>query len=199
MLLHMDESFPTERSGELMSVGDTALVVVDVQEKLIPLIGGASRIVWNIERLLEGAEILGLPAVGTEQYPEGLGATIESVASRLADKHEKLAFSAAECAPFASLRAQGVFRVLLVGIETHVCVQQTALDLMASGFRVYVAVDATGARSDVDRDVALRRMETTGVTLTTTEAALFEWCKVAGTPEFKRISQLVRQSPPPVQ
>jgi nicotinamidase-related amidase len=196
MLPRMNEPFPIERSGELMSAGDTALVVVDVQEKLIPLIAAASRMVWNIERLLDGAKILGVPAIATEQYPQGLGSTIESLASRLDGAHEKIAFSAVGCAPFAALREQGVFRVLLVGIETHVCVQQTALDLIAAGFRVYVAVDAVGARNDVDCEVALRRMETTGVTLTTTEAALFEWCQVAGTAEFKQISQLVRLSGP---
>jgi nicotinamidase-related amidase len=179
-----------------MSPGDTALVVVDAQEKLMPLVKGSARIVWNIERLLDGAKILGVEALATEQYPQGLGATVPSLASRLDEKHEKLAFSAGGCAPFAALGEKGVFRVLLAGIETHVCVQQTALDLLAAGYRVYVAVDAVGARFEVDHEIALRRMETTGVVLTTTEAALFEWCQVAGTQQFKQISQLVRQKPP---
>ena len=87
--------------------------------------------------------------------------------------------------------------MLLCGVEAHVCVQQTVLDLMAAGFRVYVAVDAVGARHAIDHDTALSRMEATGATLTTTESAMFEWCEVAGTPEFKQISALVRESPPP--
>ena len=82
-------------------------------------------------------------------------------------------------------------------IEAHVCVQQTVLDLLTDGFRVYLAVDAIGARFEIDRTVALGRMEASGATLTTTEAALFEWCETAGTPEFKQISALVRELPPP--
>lgn len=192
----MDEPIPIERSGEMMAADDTALVVVDVQQKLIPLVRGSARIMWNIERLLAGAEILGVSRIATEQYPKGLGSTIESLANCVDETHEKIAFSAAGCAPFALFTEQGVRRVLLVGIETHVCVQQTALDLLAAGFRVYVAVDAVGARYDVDHDIALRRMEISGAVLTTAEAALFEWCEIAGTPRFKQISQLVRQPPP---
>jgi nicotinamidase-related amidase len=86
--------------------------------------------------------------------------------------------------------------VLVSGIETHVCVQQTVFDLLAEGFRVYLAVDALGTRHASDHDTALRRMDSAGATLTTTEAALFEWCQVAGTPEFKQISQLVREAAP---
>jgi isochorismate hydrolase len=86
---------------------------------------------------------------------------------------------------------------LVAGIEAHVCVQQTVLDLMTDGFRVYLAVDAVGARFEIDRTIALRRMESSGATLTTTEAALFEWCDASGTSEFKQISALVREAPPP--
>jgi nicotinamidase-related amidase len=84
--------------------------------------------------------------------------------------------------------------VLVAGIEAHVCVQQTVLDLLAEGFRVYVAADAIGSRHAIDLDIALRRLEASGAVLTTTEAALFEWCEVAGTPEFKQISALVRET-----
>ena len=91
-------------------------------------------------------------------------------------------------------RAAGIHRVLICGIEAHVCVQQTALDLLAGGFQVIVAVDATSSRNRVDYEIALRRMEISGVLLTTTEAALFEWCRQAGTTEFKAISALVKDS-----
>jgi nicotinamidase-related amidase len=86
--------------------------------------------------------------------------------------------------------------VLVCGIETHVCVLQTALDLAANGFEPYLAVDAIGARKSVDHETALRRMEASGVILTTTETAMFEWCRTAGTPEFKRISALAKETPP---
>lgn len=185
------------RSPELMSAEDTALVVVDVQEKVIRLVPERERIVWNIRRLLDGAAALGVPVVATEQYPQGLGATVPELRQRLGDVPDKTAFSCAACAElFEPLQARGVFRLLLAGIESHVCVQQTALDLMAAGFRVYVAADAIGARGALDHEIALRRMDSSGATLTTTEAALFEWCRDADRPEFKRISELIKERPP---
>lgn len=185
------------RSPELMSRGDTALVVIDVQEKLIPHVAGQARIVWNIRRLVDGAKILGLPVLGSEQYPQGLGPTVGELASGLGPLPAKVAFSCGGCAGlFDGLRERGIHRLLLTGIETHVCVQQSAYDLLTAGFRVYLAVDAVGSRYSIDREIALRRLEMSGITLTTTEAALFEWCERAGTPEFKAISQLVRESGP---
>ncbi len=186
-----------ERSPELMSSADSALLVVDVQEKLMPLIPGQQTIVWNIRRLLDGAEILRVPVHATEQYPAGLGPTVAELAGKLKAPAAKIAFSSAVCTEIvAALDAAGRHKVLVVGIEAHVCIQQTVLDLLAGGFRVYVAVDAVGARHDVDYQTALGRMDSCGATLTTTEAALFEWCQQAGTPEFKRISALVREQPP---
>ncbi|MEO8494019.1 MAG: isochorismatase family protein [Planctomycetota bacterium] len=193
----MTEPRRLPRSPELMSRSDSALLVVDVQEKLISLIPRYERIVWNIGRLLDGAKTLGVRAVATEQYPRGLGPTTKVLAERLGAVPEKLTFSCGGCPEvFEELRDAGVFKILVVGIEAHVCVQQTVLDLLADGFRVYLAVDAIGARYEVDYETALRRMDSAGATLTTTEAALFEWCDAAGTPEFKQISALVRESPP---
>jgi nicotinamidase-related amidase len=185
------------RSPELMSRDDTALLVVDVQQRLLPAIAGRDRIVWNIRRLVDGARLLGVVVAATEQYPKGLGATIPVLAERLGAVPSKLMFSCRECSEiFSEFAEQGRRNVLVVGIESHVCVQQTVLDLLGEGFRVFVAVDAVGSRYEIDYQTALRRMETSGATLTTTEAALFEWCEVAGTDAFKQISQLVREDPP---
>ncbi|MCS7305416.1 MAG: hydrolase [Thermoguttaceae bacterium] len=185
------------RSPELMNREDTALLVVDVQEKLLPWIWNRELVVWNIRRLLDGAKVLGVPAVGTEQYPEGLGPTVAELAQRLGPLPSKLAFSAAGCEEiFAPLRAQNRDKILVTGIEAHVCVQQTVLDLLADGWQVYVAVDAVGSRYEVDYRTALERMHSAGAVLTTTEAALFEWCQQAGTPEFRQISQLAKEHPP---
>ncbi len=182
-----------------MSRHDTALLVVDVQEKLLPLIPGQARMVWNVRRLIDGAKLLGLPVLATEQYPKGLGHTPPELAQRLGTIPEKLTFSCGECGElFAGLAGRGVHRVLVCGIETHVCVQQTVFDLLAAGLRVYVAADAVAARGQIDHDTALRRMDSAGATLTTTEAALFEWCQTAAAPEFKEISKLVRETGPPV-
>lgn len=186
------------RSPELMSRTDSALLVVDVQEKLIGLIAQHERIVWNIGRLLDGAKALGVRAVATEQYPRGLGHTTPELADRLGEIPEKLTFSCGGCPEvFEELRDAGIFKILVVGIEAHVCIQQTVLDLLADGFRVYLAVDAVGSRYEIDYETALRRMDSAGATLTTTESALFEWCDAAGTPEFKQISALVRDVPQP--
>ncbi len=193
----MSEPEPLPRSPAMMTSDDTALLVVDVQTKLIGLIPGHERIVWNVGRLIEGAKILGLPVAATEQYPKGLGPTVDQLAAQLGTIPSKLTFSCGGCPEiFNQWHQQGITKVMVAGIEAHVCVQQTVLDLMADGFDVYVAVDALGSRHAIDFETALRRMETSGATLTTTEAALFEWCAVAGTPQFKRISQLVRQQPP---
>ena len=189
-------SLELARSPELMSTDDTALLVLDVQEKLVPAIAGSAEIVWNIRRLLAGARTLGLPCLATEQYPQGLGPTIAELA--LAEPtFAKLSFSAAGCRECIDyLKQRNVFRVLICGLETHICVQQTALDLLSEGWRVYVAVDAVGSRHGIDHETALRRIDASGGVLTTTEAALFEWCRVAGSAEFKEISKLAREPGP---
>lgn len=185
------------RSPLLMSRRDTGLLVIDVQEKLIPLIPGHQRIVWNIGRLLDAASILSVPVAGTEQYPQGLGPLVPELRSRLADVPEKLRFSCAECVETLS---QGVLagrdKLLVCGIETHVCVQQTVIDLLSMGLAVYVAVDAVGARYAIDHEVALKRIDAAGAVLTTVESAIFELCEVAGTAEFKQVSQLIRKEGP---
>ena len=185
------------RSPELMGREDTSLLVVDMQAKLLPLIDGHERLIWNVRRLIDGAKILRVQMAATEQYPKGLGPTTPELADRLGAIPAKLAFSAAECSDiFTAWRDKGIWKILVCGIETHVCVGQTVHDLLGEGFRVFVAADAVGARGSIDHEIALRRMDSAGATLTTTEAALFEWCERAGTPEFKQISSLVREPPP---
>ncbi|HEV3024122.1 MAG TPA: hydrolase, partial [Pirellulales bacterium] len=166
-----------------MSAGDSGLLVVDVQEKLISLIPGYQRIVWNIGRLIDGAKLFNMPVLATEQYPKGLGGTTPELTARLDRPAAKTAFSCVACGEIAAeLERLPVAKWLVAGIETHVCVLQTVLDLLAAGFRVYVAADATGSRFEIDQRVALERMHGAGATLTTTESALFEWCQDAAAP-----------------
>jgi nicotinamidase-related amidase len=197
MLSAMADSTPLPRSCELMSAGATALLCVDVQEKLMVAIRDRARVGWNIRRLVDAGKLLGVEVVGTEQYPQGLGSTISEIAERLGPLPSKLTFSCGGCpAVFERLRQQNIGAILVCGVEAHVCVAQTVLDLLADGWRVFVAVDAVGSRSEVDWRFALRRMESAGATLTTTEAVLFEWCETAGRAEFKGISSLAREEGP---
>ncbi len=163
------------RSPDLMTPQDTVLLVIDVQEKLMPLIPGARKITWNLRRLIDGAEAVGLKALATEQYPQGLGPTLPELAGRLGSIPSKATFSCGGCEPFVSQLVElGASKVMVSGIEAHVCVQQTVLDLLASGYRVYVPVDAVGSRYAIDFETGLKRMESAGATLTTTESALLE-------------------------
>ncbi len=177
--------------------GDTALLVIDVQEKLLPAIADGPRVAWNVRRLIDAAKILAMPVAATEQYPKGLGPTVPELAARLGSMPSKLTFSAGGCPEiFADLRSRGFYKILVCGIEAHVCVAQTVFDLLADGWRVYVAVDAVGSRFEIDCRTALGRIDSAGAALTTAEAAMFEWCEAAGTPEFKEISRLAHEPAP---
>jgi nicotinamidase-related amidase len=190
----MNDTTVPPRSIELMSRHDTALLVVDVQERLLPLIDNSERMVWNIRRLIDAATLLGLPLAATEQYPQGLGGTTPALVERLGEIAEKRRFSCGQVTSILGPWTEaGTNKILVVGIEAHVCVQQTVLDTMAQGFTVFVAVDAIASRHELDREYALRRMESCGATLTTTEAAVFEWCETSEAAEFKQISQLVQE------
>lgn len=180
------------RSPELASRGDSRLLLIDVQEKLVPHIPGAAAMVENCRKLARGAEILGVPASVTEQYPKGLGPTVEGLREFCADRPHKLRFSATKCLQWRPSASEDErHRIVVAGVEAHVCVQQTVLDLLALGYRCYVPADAVGSRAEIDLRFALERMAASGATITTTEAILFEWCETAGTPEFKEISRLV--------
>jgi nicotinamidase-related amidase len=182
-------SHPTQ-----MSSADTGLLVIDVQEKLVRLIPASDRMIRNIAFLVDGARILEMPVQATEQYPKGLGTTVAELAGRIPERPDKVAFSCCAIpAVVENFRRAARPKVVLAGIETHVCVLQTALDLLALDFRVYVAVDAVSSRTAVDHDAALRRMERAGAILTTAETAVFEWVGGAGSPRFKDISRLVQE------
>lgn len=168
------------------------VVIIDVQERLLAAMPDAERVVARCRRLAEAARLLGVKAVITEQYPQGLGPTPAELASLLPPAASKLAFSCAGCGAFDAAVASGVTAVVLAGLETHVCVTQTALDLAAAGVTIFVAVDAVASRHQLDHDIALRRLEAAGAVLTTSEAVLFEWCRTAEHPQFQAVRRLVR-------
>lgn len=177
-----------------MSAVDTGLLVIDVQEKLVPKLFDPAPVVRNIGFLLDAARLLNLPVQCSEQYPRGLGATVPELAGKLPERPDKVAFS---CCAVPSIvqtfHREARPKIVLCGIETHVCVLHTALDLLALDFRVFIAVDAVCSRSRIDHDIALRRLERMGAILTTSEMCVFEWIGGAGHPQFKAISQLIQE------
>ncbi|MBX9679717.1 MAG: isochorismatase family protein [Gemmataceae bacterium] len=179
----------------VLDPAETAVLVVDMQEKLLPKILNAEALTRNAAFLLDATKLLDVHVLATEQYPKGLGPTVAEIAKRLPEKRaEKTGFSCARVEGLTdSLRKLDKFRVVLVGIETHVCVLNTALDLIAEDFWVYLPVDALGSRYAIDHDTALRRMESAGAVLTTAETTVFEWLKDAKHPRFKEASGLVQQ------
>jgi nicotinamidase-related amidase len=188
---------PTTRHPLLLSRDRSALLVIDLQERLMPAIPARSQIVWNTSRLIRGAQILKIPTIGTEQVPEKLGATVAEIRESLPRTHSKQMFSCRECAePLQQLRDLRLEQLVICGIETHVCILQSALDCLQQWPTVFVVVDAVGARNEHDQQYALRRMESCGCHLTTTESVLFEWCETAAADDFRAISQLVREAPP---
>jgi nicotinamidase-related amidase len=169
-----------------------ALIVVDVQEAFRPVVRKFDKVVANVATLVEGAKALGVPIVVTEQYPRGLGSTVPEVAEHLPEGTrpiDKVCFSAAEADGFD---LGGREQAVVCGIESHVCVSQTTHDLMSRGVQVHVVRDAVSSRTDENRDLGLRKMETSGAVITSVEMALFELLGAAGTEEFKKVQALVK-------
>ena len=165
--------------------------MVDAQEAFRPAVLDFERVVRNAGVLVQGARALGLPVVATEQYPKGLGRTVPEVAEHLdgVEPIEKVCFSAAAADGFDT---GGRRQALVCGIEAHVCVSQTAHDLLARGLDVHVARDAVSSRTEENREVGLRKMEAAGAVVTSVETALFELLGAAGSDEFKAVQRLVK-------
>jgi nicotinamidase-related amidase len=172
-----------------------AVVIIDMQERLLPAIADSAAILRQHGILIQGARALKLQIVATEQYPKGLGATVPELKPLLPAEtlYEKTSFSCFGSMPFAEGFGSGAISQLVVaGIETHVCVQQTVLDALARGLEVFVIADAVGSRSPANRDTALALMREAGAVITSTESFLFDCLRDASHPEFRTISKLVR-------
>lgn len=174
-----------------LSPATSLLCVVDIQERLLAVMPAADQVVSRSLRLTTAAGLLGVPTILTEQYPKGLGRTPAPLAASLPPPVEKTSFSCCGCGAFEQAIPQATEAVVLCGLETHVCITQTALDLLAAGYGVFIAVDAVSSRHAIDHDIGLRRLEAAGVILTTTEAILFEWCRSADHATFQAIRKLV--------
>jgi nicotinamidase-related amidase len=172
------------------------LLLVDVQERLLPAMFEAERVSRYCALLLRTARQMQIPVVATEQYPEKLGPTVAPLRELLdATAHSKMQFSA--CTPdvqrqLSTHMAAGRGSVVLCGLETHVCVLQSALDLREAGFEVFVPQDAVSSRYENDKNVALSRLHSLGVTPCSTEMLVFELLREAGTPEFKALLPFIK-------
>jgi hypothetical protein len=169
--------------------------VIDIQEKLFPHIDKNKNLQANCEILISGLNILNIPLVVSEQYPKGLGPTIKDISRLITDFDpiEKLSFSCCGERRFLELiHEYGKRNIIICGIETHVCVLQTVMDLIERGYHPVIIEDCVSSRKSSDRETALKRMAREGVIITTYESILFELCEVAGTDQFKQISKLVK-------
>ena len=179
-----------------MDEKDTAILIIDVQDKLIKSIENRDMVIFNIKRIIEASYILNMPNFISEQNPQKLGTTVNTINSNKNEiPYSKLSFSCTKCPMLMKdLENKNVKNILLCGVETHICVQQTALDLFAHDYNVFVAIDAVGSRNIIDHEVALRRIENAGGIISTTESVIFEWCKSADREEFKDLSEIIKKS-----
>ena len=174
---------------------ETAAVVIDIQERLFPHIFEHEILNHNCQILSEGLRILNIPSILTEQYSKGLGKTIPSIINRISDYNpiEKLSFSCCGSDEFKKkLKQIGKVNILIFGIEAHVCVLQTVLDLLALRYRPCVIEDCVSSRKLQDKVIAIERMRNSGAIISSFESILFELCQTAGNEQFKAISKLVK-------
>ena len=184
---------PHVRSPQRLDSRRSALWVIDLQEKLCPAIRSADNVIRQTHRLLEAAQLLGVPAAATVQYPAGLGPLEASLRARFPSPEEKRDFSATVCREALDRWFdEGRDQIVIVGMETHVCVLQTVLDLIAEGARPFVVAEAVAARNGGDHESAMNRMRDNGACIITVESVLFEWLGTSDRPEFKAISRIVK-------
>ncbi len=177
---------------------DAVLLVIDLQERLMPAMYDKDSLLKQAEVLLNVAKIIDLPVIVTEQYPKGLGPTVDSISSFIqseelrADIFDKVHFTAMTPDVKDCLTRHGRKQVIVTGAETHVCVFQTVRDLLAEGYRVFVPHDAVDSRTKENKKVALALFSEMGAVVTSTESILFDLLQVSGTPEFKKLSALIK-------
>jgi nicotinamidase-related amidase len=188
-------AFPTDTADvarQLLQADQCALVVVDIQEKLLPPIFNKDELIKNSQLLIRLAKVLNIPLVVTTQYAQGLGAVVPEVASLIGDARfiDKLDFSCFGSNDFRSILKSlpgNRNTVLLCGMEAHICVMQTALGALNDGYLVHVASDAIGSRVRWNWDIGIDRMRTAGVVISTTEMMIYELLRCSGTQPFKEI------------
>jgi nicotinamidase-related amidase len=176
----------------VLSSEGAVLLLIDLQQRLMPAIGDNETVIARAARLAEAARLLDVPVVATEQYPAGLGPTVAPLAAYPSAVLAKTAFSATNDPGFPGLLPAGAGEIILAGVEAHVCVLQTALGLLGSGRRVVVAADAVGSRESADKTAAIDRARQHGAEIVTSEMVLFEWLRDAKHPRFREVQKLLK-------
>ncbi|OEF96203.1 hydrolase [Desulfuribacillus alkaliarsenatis] len=179
----------------MLDKDNTVLVVVDVQGKLAQSMFDKENLFINLQKLIKGAQILEIPIIVVEQYPEGLGATVDEVKGLFADWQpiEKHCYSCCENEDFINrLLAVNKNQVLLAGIETHICIYQTAVDLLSKNFDVEVVIDAVSSRTEANKNAGIEKIVSLGASFTTVEMALFELLKVSKGDKFKELLKVIK-------
>ncbi|MDR2761036.1 MAG: isochorismatase family protein [Planctomycetaceae bacterium] len=185
------------RSFSLVSSHNSLLLLLDIQERLVPSVYCGDMLVFNAQRLIIAANELNTSVIVSEQYPEKLGPTVSGIGQYLRTGTKvftKKSFSVCAIPEFATfIESETASKVIICGIELHVCVLQSAFDLMLLGKEVVIITDACACRFRNDYEMALRRLESAGATLATTETIMFEWCETATNPAFRTISKLAKE------
>lgn len=179
----------------MLKIENTTLLIIDIQGNLAHLMHGKELLFKNVQKLIKGIQILGIPILWVEQNPQGLGPTIPEIADILSNIQpiSKMSFSSCRNDDFLqALNALNRKQVLVAGIEAHVCVYQTAADIVDIGYEVQVVTDAVSSRNVENKEIGLQRMRDSGVSLTSVETALFELLKVAEGEQFKEILKIVK-------
>ena len=183
------------RHNKTLSRDTTALLIIDIQEKILKVMQKPDDLINNTLKLIKGIKVLSLPIFYTEQYPKGLGPTSAILLEELQGLSpiQKMSFSCSGADNFIQrLIDNNIKQVIIAGIESHVCVQQTVMDLLANNFQVDVCADAVSSRKEIDYNTAIERMRNFGAEITTVESVLFELLNVCGTDEFKQVSKIVK-------
>ncbi len=179
-----------------INANDAAVLVVDYQEKLLPAMSGLDNLMDNSKKLLKGLKELEIPMVVTEQYTKGLGKTVPEITECMGDSYkpyEKLTFSGLSTEEINSaVKALGRKNIIVCGVEAHVCVLQSVIDLKAMGYNVILVEDCIASRKTSDKETTIKRAMGEGALITSAEAVLFELTYAAGTPHFKAISKIVK-------
>ncbi len=179
----------------MLKMENVALLIVDIQGNLAHAMHGKELLFKNVQKLIKGIQVLGIPILWTEQNPQGLGPTIPEIADILSNIKpiSKMSFSCCQNNLFVqALKALNLKQVLIAGIEAHVCVYQTAVDLVDLGYEVQVVTDAVSSRNMENKEIGLQKMRDSGVSLTSVETALFELLRVAEGEQFRQILKIVK-------